>query len=681
MNIDELADVADDSVNRKTYGALLSQNLSLRVIWLMTGWVFSLTHRPTAAACFLLLGIVGTKFVFRSHPVSVVGACLGLLIFLHPFVGSVFENQPRLWTQDWLMSSVGFGFLFFLFIRKRQQIKFDSSIKYLVLVTSAFALLAIVAVMSLETQLWVLGAGYDNSTHFRDMYDSVAQPIVSFPFPSHPPRTFSVITGLFLRILGISSDVPTSSLLYWYLTSLFALTAAFVYASAKVIARNLESKILLLSGVTLLTFSISLTPVSQTFVAGNPTQVFSIFLVFYYLWPALLLQTRSGVNTILLVGSLYLVNASYPFTLVLLAPVVVARFADLTISNQIARNGQKKDLARNAYSSRQLFSLIAVVLTLMVAFFWANPTGQEFLSSNWDQFVARFSIVGGIEPYREGYSYVIAYLLLGLLLANFGRYKFRIKIGYTGNSFRDNNYIGLMGVGCLLVSLLIANYSETITAGGTYYAMKLSYTAAIISLVGVVTVAASFLQGFITDYQWKKSSSNFLTSKRTFSLGVLAVTAFLASGGYALHTVSQQSPGIFQRAYMGTIPKFISEFNDPGSSGVDSGLVAYAAQESRRLERPVFLVTGGVANRLATIWVNEISGVWSYRLWEAINHVPAALSVGDMDMAADHFHDLNMILITDDVTLLMRLRSEVPTLIGCTLDEINIGMCELQKQN
>jgi hypothetical protein len=84
---------------------------------------------------------------------------------------------------------------------------------------------------------------------------------------------------------------------------------------------------------------------------------------------------------------------------------------------------------------------------------------------------------------------------------------------------------------------------------------------------------------------------------------------------------------------------------------------------------------------LATIWVNEISGVWSYRLWEAINHVPAALSVGDMDMAADHFHDLNMILITDDVTLLMRLRSEVPTLIGCTLDEINIGMCELQKQN
>ena len=125
-----------DSVNTKTYGSLLSQNLNLRVIWLTIGWGFSLTHRPTFSVCFLLLGIVGTKFVFRSHPVSVIGGCLGLLIFLHPFVGSFFENQPRLWTQDWLISSVGFGFLIFLFIRKRQQVKFDSSLKYLVLVTS-----------------------------------------------------------------------------------------------------------------------------------------------------------------------------------------------------------------------------------------------------------------------------------------------------------------------------------------------------------------------------------------------------------------------------------------------------------------------------------------------------------------------------------------------------------------
>jgi hypothetical protein len=41
-----------------------------------------------------------------------------------------------------LISSVGFSLLIFLFIRKRQQVKFDSSLKYLVLVTSAFALLA-----------------------------------------------------------------------------------------------------------------------------------------------------------------------------------------------------------------------------------------------------------------------------------------------------------------------------------------------------------------------------------------------------------------------------------------------------------------------------------------------------------------------------------------------------------
>jgi hypothetical protein len=128
---------------------------------------------------------------------------------------------------------------------------------------------------------------------------------------------------------------------------------------------------------------------------------------------------------------------------------------------------------------------------------------------------------------------------------------------------------------------------------------------------------------------------------------------------------------------MGTIPKFVSEFNDPGSSGLDSGLVAYAARASESINRPIFLVTGGTANILGTIWANEISGFWSYRLWESINHVPEALSEANLNLVAEYFRDLKMILITDDATLLMRLRSEVPTLVGCTLDQINIEMCEL----
>ena len=315
----------------------------------------------------------------------------------------------------------------------------------------------------------------------------------------------------------------------------------------------------------------------------------------------------------------------------------------------------------------------------MVAFFWVNPIGQEFLSRNWNQFVARFSIVGGIEPYKSQVTYAMACLLLVLLFANFALYKTRTKIGSTGHHFRDNTYISLTGIVGLLVALLISNYSETITEGGTYYAMKLSYSAAIIALVGVVAVATSFLQGFITDYQWKKSSSHLSTSMRSFSLGLLVVMAFLASGGYALHSVSQQPSTVFQRAYMGTIPKFVSEFNDPGSSGLDSGLVAYAARTSESINKPVFLVTGGITDTLGTIWANEISGFWTYRLWESINHVPAALSEGDLGEVANYFDDLKMFLITDDATLLMRLQSELPTLVGCTLNEINIGMCDLQK--
>ena len=301
-------------MNIKTYGALLSHNLSLRVLWLTIGWGFSLAHRPTASVCFLLLGIVGTKFVFRSHPISVVGVFLALLIFLHPFVGLFFESLPQLWTQDWLISSVGFAILIFAMIWGSQNIKFDSSIKYLALVTSGFALLAVVAVMSLETRLWVLGAGYDNSTHFRDMFESVAQPVISYPFPSNAPRTFAIVTGLVLRILGVSSGVPTSSLLSWYLVSLFASTFAFVYASIKIISRNVQSKILVFSCAALLFFFICLTSISQTFVSGNPTQVFAIFLVLYYFWPALITQNLLSINALLIIGSLYLVNACLLYT-------------------------------------------------------------------------------------------------------------------------------------------------------------------------------------------------------------------------------------------------------------------------------------------------------------------------------------------------------------------------------
>ena len=231
------------------------------------------------------------------------------------------------------------------------------------------------------------------------------------------------------------------------------------------------------------------------------------------------------------------------------------------------------------------------------------------------------------------------------------------------------------------MALLVSHYSETITEGGTYYAMKLSYSAAIISLVGVVAVMTSLMQALITAQKRTKSVSKVRPSSRNLLLGVLAASTFLLSGGFVLHRVSQLRPNVFLRAYMGTIPNFISEFNNPGSSGIDSGLVAYATQVSEKIKRPVFLVTGGTANTLGTIWANEISGFWSYRLWESINHVPPALSVGDINTVTDFFEDLKMILITDDETLLIKLRSEVPKLLGCTVNEINVGTCELRRQN
>jgi hypothetical protein len=651
------------------------------MLWLVTAWGFALAHRPSASLCFLLLGIVGTKFLFRSHQVSVVGAILALLIFLHPFLGVFFEYQPRWWSQDWLLSSVGFGLLILVLIGKRQYVKFDSSIKYLALVMSGLALIALVAVMTLETRLWVLGAGYDNSTHFRDMFESVAQPAISFPIPTQPPRTFAVISGLSLRILGISSDTSTSNLLSWYLTSIFLLTAAFIYASAKVIAKNLQSKILLLGGVILLVFFICLTPISQTFVSGNPTQVFAIFLVFYYFWPALLSRSRFSVNTILIIGSLYLVNASYPFTLILLAPVVAVRFLDLTINYESVKNRRRKVQSRNRYYSRKLLSLIAVSAVLFANLFWLIRNRPEIFSRSWSQFVDRFSLAGGIEPYKPQVSYAIAYLLSGLFFANLVIYRFRNRIDSMLQRFRENTYMSAVGIGGLLMALLISHYSETITEGGTYYAMKLSYSAAIIALVGVVAVTTSLAQAFLDAPQRQKLSLKKWRSNGSFLLGLLVASALLVSGGFVLHRVSSQSPRAFQRAYMGTIPNFILEFKNPGSSGIDSRLVAYATQVSEKIKRPVFLVTGGTVNTLGTIWANEISGFWSYRLWESINHVPPALSVGDINTVADFFDDLKMILITDDESLLVKLRSKVPTLAGCTVNEINVGTCELQKQN
>ena len=676
-----MGDTAGYSVNTKLLSARLCQNTNLRVLWLTIGWILAIMHQPSVSICFLIMGIIGTKFQLRSHQVSVVGTLLGLLIFSHPIVGIFLEHQPRLWSQDWLISSVGYGFLVLLFLVKEPHIRFDSSVKYIALVLSGFAIMAVATLMRFETQLWVLGAGYDNSTHFRDMYDAVAQPMVSFPYPSHPSRTFSIITGLFLRILGVSSDTPTSNLLSWYLTSLFALTAAFIYASAKVIARNLHSRFLLLGGVAMLFIYICLTPISQTFVAGNPTQVFAIFLVFYFFWPALVSQSRLSVDTVLVVGSLYLVNASYPFILVLLAPIVGVHFFAIAMKTQSARNKQKKASSRNDYLDSKVYLIITILVILSVSFSWLILIRTDFFSNIWRQFVARFSIVGGIEPYTTQVSYVITILLVGLLFANFVIYRFRNRLGSALYRFRDNTYMSLMGVGGLLIALLVSHYSETITEGGTYYAMKLSYSAAIIALVGVVAVTTSLLQGFITGYQRWSASSSLLISKRTFLLLLLATSTFLVSGGFALDRVSRQSSRVFQRAYMGSIPKFVSEFNDSGSSGINPKLVEYAAHESRRFNRPIFLVTGGVADRLGTIWVNEISGVWSYRLWEAINHVPPALAVGDINAAADHFDDLKMILITDDEALLIKLRAVVPNLVGCTLDEINIGMCAFENQS
>jgi hypothetical protein len=677
----ELADMTIDSVGIKISSARLCQSLNLRVLWLATAWGLALAHKPSASVCFLLLGIVGTKFTFRSHRVSVVGTFLGLMIFLHPFLGMFFKYQPHLWSQDWLMSSLGFGILIFVLTLKRQHVKFDSSIKYIALATFGFALIALVALMTLETRLWVLGAGYDNSTHFRDMFASVAQPTISIPFPSRPPMTFAIVSGLFLRILGVSSDTATSNLLSWYLTSFLALTAAFIYASAKVIAKNLQSKILLFSGVVLLVFFICLTPISQTFVSGNPTQVFSLFLVLYYLWPALLSQTRFSVNTLLIIGSLYLVNSSYPFTLILLAPVVAMRFLDLIINYELARNRQRKVQSRKTYSGRRLLTLITAPAVLFATLFWLVPNGPEFFSRSWNQFMDRFSLAGGIEPYKPQVSYAIAYLLSGLLFANLVIYRFRNRIDSTLHRFRENAYMSAVGIGGLLMALLISHYSETITEGGTYYAMKLSYSAAIIALVGAVAIAISLVQALIAAHQRQKLSLEKWCCNRSFLLGLLVASALLVSGGFVLHRVSSESPRAFQRAYMGTIPNFISEFNNPGSSGIDSRLVAYATQVSEKLKRPVFLVTGGTANTLGTIWVNEISGFWSYRLWESINHVPPALSVGDVKTVADFFEDLKMILITDDETLLIKLRSEVPILLGCTVNEIHVGTCELQRQN
>ena len=642
-----------DSVGIKISSARLCQSLNLRVLWLATAWGLALAHKPSASVCFLLLGIVGTKFTFRSHRVSVVGTFMGLLIFLHPFLGLFFKYQPHLWSQDWLMSSLGFGILIFELTLKRQHVKFDSSIKYIALVTSGFALMALVALMTLETRLWVLGAGYDNSTHFRDVFESIAQPAVSFPFPSRPPRTFAVISGLSLRILGVSSDTATSDLLSWYLTSIFALTAAFVYASVKVIAKNLQSKILLFGGVVLLVFFICLTPISQTFVSGNPTQVFSLFLVFYYFLPALSSQTCSSVNTLLIMGSLYFVNASYPFTLILLAPVVAMRFLDLTINYELARNRQRKVQSSNTNSGRRRLTLITASAVLLATLFWLIPNGAEFFSRSWNQFMDRFSLAGGIEPYKPQVSYAIAYLLSGLFFANLVIYRFWNRIDSTLHRFRDNIYADILGIGSLLMALLVSHYSETITEGGTYYAMKLSYSAAIISLVGVVAVMTSLMQALITAQKRTKSVSKVRPSSRNLLLGVLAASTFLLSGGFVLHRVSQLRPNVFLRAYMGTIPNFISEFNNPGSSGIDSGLVAYATQVSEKIKRPVFLVTGGTANTLGTIWANEISGFWSYRLWESINHVPPALSVGDINTVTDFFEDLKMILITDDETFLI----------------------------
>ncbi len=657
----------------------LTQNFNIRVLWLATAWGFSLTNRPSTSICFLILGITGTKFNLRSRQVSVIGILLSLLILLHPLIAVFFNNQPQLWTQDWLPPSVGFVGLISVLLGKRRQIQFDSPIKYAVMVTCGIGLIVFVTAMTLETRLWVLGTGYDNSTHFRDMFESISRPIISPPFPSLPPKTFAVVTSLFLRIAGVSSDTPTSDLLLWYLVSLLALIAAFFYVSFKVIARNVQSKIILSSSIAALVFFIFLTPVSHAFVSGNPTQLFAIVLVLYYLYPVLLSQLPWSQNLVLIAGCLYMVNSGYQFTLILLAPLVVVYLFQTTITHNRVRQEQNRIEERPDHFQRKTVLIVVSSLMFILALSQVGFSSSGIGSRALNQFKERFSLDGGIEPYKTQMSYALICLFLGLLIANFVVLRTSSKISSTSQAFHSNIYLCILGISGLLVALVVSKYSETIRDGGTYYAMKLNYSAAIIAFVAVTASAGSLLQALLSAPQDEKFKSNLMPTKRFFLFGMLLSSALLVSGGFALVRVSQQQPKVFKQAYMGAIPKFISEFNNPGSSGIDSHLVAYAARESKRLNRPIFLVTSGTANALGTIWANEISGFWSYPLWESINHVPQGLSVGDINLVADFFEDLEMILITDDETLLIKLRSEVPTLLGCTLNKISVGTCELQK--
>jgi len=656
----------------------LFYNLNLRLLWLVTAWMFALISSPVLSGCFLLLGIFGAKFSFRTHQFSVLGLFLAVLILVHPLVGKFFAIQSWLWNENWVLPSLGFGFLILTLNSNRENITLSSPTKYLALVTSGVGLIVLAHAMSLETSLWVLGAGYDNSTHFRDMFEAVAQPLVAIPFPSRPPRTFAIISALVIRILGVSSDTTTLALFPWYLTSIFALTGAFVYMIIKTVAKYVFSCLLLLGATVGTVLIISLTPVSQTFVSGNPTQIFAIFLIFYYLFPSFLLLTHWKVNVLAIIGSLYLINSSYPFTLILLVPVVALYFLEITAKKFRATYKIIRSNVEIIFLSQRLLLIVSGLFIFLVLLFAFSSRIEDVYSRNWNQFLSTFSKMGGIEPYKQQISFVLIYLLFGLYSVNLAVLKLRNHLHLAQKLFRTNSYLTVMGLGALLVALVVRKYSETITDGGTYYAMKLSYSAAIIAFVAVVTIAAGLTQAFAAAYRERKSEYGASLTTRYISVGVLTIICLLVSGGYSLYRAGQEPATYFRRAYMGTIPKFISEFNDPGSSGINASLVSYAVEASQRLNRPVFLVTDGQADRLGTIWANEISGFWTYRLWESINHVPTALSAGDLNLVAEFFTDLRMILITDDETLLRNMRSRVPTLLGCTVTQLGDRTCELQ---
>jgi hypothetical protein len=179
--------------------------------------------------------------------------------------------------------------------------------------------------------------------------------------------------------------------------------------------------------------------------------------------------------------------------LILLVPVVTLYFLEITAKifrakHKIIRSHEKECL------SQKLLLLVSGSLIFLVSLFALRSRIENVYSRNWSQFLDTFSLVGGIEPYRQQISVALIYLLFGLFFANLAVLKLRSHFDLALKLFRTNSYLTVMGLGALLVALMVSHYSETITDGGTYYAMKLSYSAAIIAFVASVYFDGYMLQ-------------------------------------------------------------------------------------------------------------------------------------------------------------------------------------------